>query len=451
MTGGRRLAAVAAACVLFAAASAPADRRPTHAEDFGAEAAFLWFETLYRIVQIEGTAPPAAARNYGIASVAFYEAVVPGSRHHRSLVGQLNGLTSLPRAGKADHHWPSAANAAMGDVVRGLYPDMSEESRDLLNHLEADLAGRYEKDQPADALRRSVALGQDVANAVLAWAAQDGYQRLSSCGYTTPAGPGRWVPTAPAFAPPLQPCWGQIRTMVLTSGSECAPGAPPAYSTEPTSEFYAHAFVVHRTRLSLTEAQKEVAHYWADGPGTTGTPPGHSIAIMSGFVQEDGMSLMEAAEGYARVGLAVHDAFIACWSTKYAHNLMRPVTYIQQFIDRSWKPLLGTPNFPEYASGHSTQSGATAVVLTDLFGPRAFTDTTRSRHRLEPSIADRSFGTIEEAAEEAAVSRLYGGIHYPFGNQDGLAQGRCIGRAVVERVAFRKNAAKSKTQVASVR
>ena len=431
--------------LLLIASAAPAQTRrppgPKHSDDFEAQAAFRWFESMYDIVKTEGTTPPVAARHYGIAAVALYEAVAPGARDHRSLAGQLNGLKAIPRPSRAAHHWPTVANVAMADVLRGLYPEISDGSLDLINNLEAALAGQYRRQVPAAEYERSAAYGQQVANAILEWASGDGYALFDDCEYTVPVGPGRWVATPPLFARPLQPCWGQVRPMVLTSGAECAPASPPRYSSEATSELYAQAFVVHQTGVMLTPAQKEIAHYWADGPGTTGTPPGHSIAIMSGFVQDDGMSLMEAAEGYARVGIAVHDAFIACWNTKYAHSLIRPVTYIQQLIDRNWKPLLPTPNFPEYASGHSTQSGASATVMADMLGERTFTDTTRRRHGLEPEMADRSFQSLEDAAEEAAISRLYGGIHYPAGNRDGLQQGRCIGRAVIDRVAFRRTSA----------
>jgi hypothetical protein len=145
---------------------------------------------------------------------------------------------------------------------------------------------------------------------------------------------------------------------------------------------------------------------------------------------------MAAAEGYARVGIAVADAFISCWDTKYTYNLLRPVTYIQRLIDTTWLPFIVTPPFPEYPSGHSTQSAAAAAVLTDMFGVRVFTDTTHLDHELVPPLEPRSFGSFEEAAEEAALSRLYGGIHYPFGNNNGLAQGRCIGQAILDRVQF---------------
>jgi hypothetical protein len=175
-----------------------------------------------------------------------------------------------------------------------------------------------------------------------------------------------------------------------------------------------------------------IAHFWADNPRQTGLPPGHSVRIATQHVQD--LDLASAAEAYALVGIAVGDAFISCWWEKYLYNLLRPETYIQRFIDPTWKPLIATPPFPEYTSGHSVQSGASNVVLVALFGDGAFVDSTHAARGLAP----RAFDSLTAAFEEAAVSRLYGGIHYPMGIDDGVPQGRCIGQAVLDGVQTRK-------------
>ena len=249
--------------------------------------------------------------------------------------------------------------------------------------------------------------------------------------------PSAWEPTPPGFTPnPLQPCWGQLRPMVLASGTECAPPGHPEFSTDSGSAFYAAALEVYHTGLNLTAEQQTIANYWADGAGATGTPPGHWIAIVGQIARNDGLSLTAAAEVYATVGIAVADAFIACWQAKYLTNLQRPVTYIQANIDGTWLPYIVTPSFPTYPSGHSTQSGA-AAVLTDLLGAKPFTDTTHTDHHLIPPQDARSFSSFDEAAAEAAVSRLYGGIHFSFDNHDGLSARRCVGQAIIDRVRFR--------------
>jgi PAP2 superfamily protein len=416
---------------------AGAGHPPQAPDDAPSEVASVWFDQLYDLVTTEQVTAPAASRSYGLAAVTLYEAIVPGSRAHQSLVGQLNALTAVPHPTPyRRYHWPTVATTALAAAIRALVPEASPAAREAIDALEQAFAAAFQASVPALIYTRSVAQGQAVAAAVVAWAATDGFAALNNCPYTPPVGPGLWEPTPPAFAPPLQPCWGQLRPLVLASSDVCAPPPPPAYSDDPASGFFASALDVYTTSVTLTEEQRTIAHYWADSAGTTGTPPGHWIAIVGQLARHDGLSLMTAAEGYVRVGLAVADAFIGCWQTKYTYTLLRPETYITRLIDPAWLPLLITPGFPSYTSGHATQSAAAATVLTDLFGITPFTDTLHQDHHLEPPLAPRSFSSFDEAAEEAAMSRLYAGIHYPFDNQNGLAQGRCIGQVIVDRMLF---------------
>jgi hypothetical protein len=415
------------------------DQSKKPADDFQPDVASVWFDTLYEVIKSESTAPPLASRIYGVSAIALYEAIVPGTLHHGSLVGQLNDLASVPQPkNNKKHHWPTVANTVIANTIRGLYPTISQSALNALNNLEQSFASQYQAGVPKPEYERSVLHGQAVATTILDWAATDGFSMYNNCPYVPVPVPGAWAPTPPLFNPnPLQPCWGMIRPMVLTSGEECAPPGHPAFSTDPASAFYAAGLEVYTVGLGLTDEQQTIADYWADGAGATGTPPGHWIAIVGQLARHDDLSLAEAAEAYARVGIAVHDAFIACWHPKYSYNLQRPVTYINDYIDAGWRPYLVTPSFPSYTSGHSTQSGAAARVLTDLFGSKRFTDTTHTDHGLVPPQEPRTFDSFEEAAAEAAVSRLYGGIHFAFDNTDGLSSGRCIGQAIHERVRFR--------------
>jgi hypothetical protein len=413
------------------------DQHRTPADQFPSDVASAWFEALYDVVKAEQTTPPPASRIYGVTTVALYESIVAGTEEHRSLVGQLHDLRSLPQPRQhRKYHWPTVVNAVIAHTIRGLYPTLSQASLDAIHTLEHRFASQYEAHLPRREYARSVAHGQAVATAILAWAAADGFSVYHNCRYLPMPVPGAWQPTPPAFNPaPLQPCWGLMRPMVLTSGQECSPPGHPPFSVYTGSDFYAAGLEAYHVGLSLTPEQKIIADYWSDGPAT-GTPPGHWIAIVSQLASHDGLSLTAAAEAYVRVGLAVHDAFIGCWHGKYAYNLQRPVTYINDHIDQSWRPYLVTPGFPSYASGHSTQSGAVAHVLSDLFGRKRFTDTTHTDHGLVPPQAPRTFDSFEDAAAEAAVSRLYGGIHFAFDNDHGLASGHCIGQAILDRVRF---------------
>ena len=413
-------------------------RSSKSADRFSSEVASRWFELLYDVVKAERLSPPAASRIYGITAVALYEAIVAGAQENRSLVGQLNGLTSLPQPKNKKHHWPTVANVAIANTIRGLFPTISQPSLNAINNLEQTFASEFGGNNPKPGFQRSVSYGRKVAAAILAWAATDGFSILNNCPYVPVAVPGAWEPTPPAFNPnPLQPCWGMIRPMVLASGGDCAPQGPPAFSTAVGSAFYAAALEVYNVGLDLTAEQKTIADYWSDGAGSTGTPPGHWIAIVSQIARNDDLSLARAAEAYARVGIALHDAFIISWNAKYVYNLQRPVTYINDNLDANWRPYIVTPGFPTYTSGHSTQSGAAASVLTDMFGIKMFTDTTHSDHGLAPPQQPRTFNSFDEAAAEAAISRLYGGIHFSFDNNDGLTTGHCVGQAIKDRVDFK--------------
>jgi len=292
---------------------------------------------------------------------------------------------------------------------------------------EAYFVAQFQPDLPPGVFNRSVARGQAVGQAIREWADGDGYAALHNCAYAPPAGDGLWTPTPPGYRPALQPCWGQIRPLVLEAGSQCSPAPPPAYSEEPDSLFYQEAWEVYDVVNNLTPEQLAIALYWADDPGLTGTPPGHSIAILGQVLAQQEASLALAAEAYARVGIAVADAFVACWWTKYEYNLLRPITYVHNVLgDGAWVTPVNTPPFPEYTSGHSVQSAAAAQVMTDLFGEISFTDQTH----VSLGYAPRTFASFFAYAEEAAISRLYGGIHFRAAIELGIAQGKCIGQRV---------------------
>jgi hypothetical protein len=404
--------------------------RPVNAFDAGV--AIAWFGLFQDRVRIERIPPPLAARIYGMAGVTLYETLVPGMTGYQSLVGQLNELDSVTPPGHAKLHWPSAANAALAGAARNLFAGRSPETLAAIDQLEASITQTLRRQAPPPFRSRGQQRGRAVAAAIAAWAATDG--STSACAFTPPSGEGMWVPTPPALAPPLLPCWGQVRTFAVDSGAVCPPGPPPDYSEDPASDFYAEGFEVWETGENLTAEQATIAGFWSDDPGLTSTPPGHWIAITGQILSEDAARLDLAADAYARVGIAVHDAFIACWATKYQYNLLRPITYIQDVIDSDWLPERTTPPFPEYTSGHSVQSGAAATVLTDLFGERAFVDRTKGYLGFAP----RAFASFDDAAEEAALSRVYGGIHYRSAVERGMEQGHCVGETILESVHFKQ-------------
>jgi hypothetical protein len=409
---------------------------------YEADVATLWMDQLYDAVRTAGFSPPVASRAIGYAGVAFYEAVVPGMKEHRSLGGQLNGLDALPELSGGVHHWPAVANTAMAATMRDQFA-ASVPVVAAIDALEDQIEAGFTVSQ--EVLDRSIARGTEVATAVIAWSTTDGFTTLNNCAYTVPVGTGMWEPTFPAFAAPLQPCWGEMRTFALLFGAECPSLPPTPYSEVPGSKFYLEAVDVQLTVDNAVASEIEIAQFWADSPVQTGTPPGHWVRILSQVAVQNALTLDVAAEGLARVGIAVADAFISCWDMKYYYNVVRPITYIRSptgLNDPAWLTCVGiggvgnitTPNFPEYTSGHSVQSGAAAEVLTDLLGTVPFDDDTHAILGLAP----RSFTSFLAAAAEAGISRLYAGIHFRPAIIRGVEQGRCIGNVVNTQIQWRE-------------
>lgn len=427
----------AAAAAIPPTAGISTARRPSAAvrtpaaDEFGAAVPNAWFQLMLRLIQgTAGYTPPVASRAIGCAGIALYEAIVPGMPGYVSLAGSVTDLPGLHAPGhskSSGYHWPAVANAALAATMRDLFPTAPAALGAEIDRLETALASGA----PRGILRRSADRGREVAAGILDWAHADGghegYLRNFPDDFTPPVGAGLWEPTPPGFQRALQPYWGGNRPMALRSGATCDPGAHTPFSTDPGSAFFGEALEVHDTVNALTEEQLVIARFWADDPGLTATPPGHSLSILRQVLQARDANLAQAAEAYAKVGIAVCDAFIVCWQTKYIHNLLRPITYIRRHIDPAWgDPLpVGTPPFPEYTSGHSVQSGAAATVLKALFGDVRFTDHTHD----ERGFAPRSFDSFDAFAQEAAISRLYGGIHYRAAIERGIVQGRCIGEA----------------------
>lgn len=394
---------------------------------YDSEVVTEWFKLFLDITKTEKLSPPVASRAFAYQGVALYEAVVPGLGTHQSLAGQLNGLESVPQPVRgAGYHWPTVANSALATVARLLYSETTPETIALIDDLEASFADQFETEAGSTVFDRSVAHGEAVGEAIYDWAFGDGYFENNNCAYIPPQGSGLWVPTPPQNAPALQPCWGNLRNFVLQQPSTCEPLPPPPFDDlNKQSPFYQEMQEVYNVTTSLTQAQRDIALFWADGAATI-TPPGHWISILNQLTTEDEWALDITCEAYARLGITVGESFISCWRAKFIHNLLRPITCIRNVIDPAWNPPIGTPPFPEYPSGHSTQSGAAAQVLTDMFGHMAFDDHTHDAS----GLATRSFASFFDAANEAAISRLYGGIHYRSAIEDGVTQGICIGEKV---------------------
>lgn len=394
-----------------------------------------WYRLTLELVRHTPTySPPVASRALAYLGVAAFEALASGDPRLQTLAGQLNELQPLPaRETGLDHADAVIVQAAMADVIRDLFANTGPTGQRAIAAFEKKLRGEAAAGIAADILDRSEAHGRAIAQHILAWSSTDGGAIIENMGfpatYQPRDAPDAWVPTSLVAQQqaPLLPGWGSNRTFAMPDGAACGIAPPPAYGEAPDSAFYREAAEVYRTVLELTPEQREIARFWADDPMLSPTPPGHWIAIALHALHEEGADAARFAETLALVGIGMADAFIGCWHAKFEFDLVRPVTYIRRVIDPAWEPILNTPPFPEYPSGHSTQSGAAATVLTGLFGDnRAFEDATH----VDDGLPARSYASFWEAAHEAGMSRLYGGIHFRSAIDRGLEQGRCIGTFV---------------------
>lgn len=394
-----------------------------------------WYRLVLELVRHTPTySPPVAARAFAYLGITAYEATASGNPGMASLAGQLNALSPLPaRDPGASYDEGIVLEAALSDAVANFFGNTGPTGQRAMTALRHRLDTRVAEGIAPDVAARSQAFGKALADHILAWSQTDGGAAITNMGFPmtwTPSDqPGHWVPTSRIIQQqaPLLPGWGRNRPLAMPDGSSCPLPPPPPYSEKPGSAFYAEAAEVWQASRNLTAEQRAIAAFWSDDPMLSPTPPGHWISILMEIAARDSLDLPRTVDALARLGIAISDGFIGCWDAKFRYDLIRPVTYIRKTIDPEWEPLLITPPFPEYPSGHSTQSGAAATVLTAIFGaPFPFTDSTHA----DDGLAPRDYPDFWAAANEAAISRLYGGIHFRAAIERGLEQGACIGAHV---------------------
>lgn len=400
---------------------------------------------LNNIVLENNFAPMVAARNYVYANIAAYECMAAGDPSWQTLSGQVRHMPAMPRppAGAVIDHDLAAllAFVKVGNAVTFPEGSMMTYYEQLLH--QADSMGI-----PSRSLKQTRLFADTIARAVLAWSKGDHYSSTRGASrYNVDETQGRWVPTPPMYATAVEPHWMEIRPMVLDSANALTCPRPPAFDVKNKNSAYYRALMeVKNTVDSLTEEQKHIADFWDDNPfkmNVTGhvmfatkkfSPAGHWMNIVGIGAQKAGADLHTTIAAYAKTSIALFDAFIACWNEKYKSNYVRPETIISQLVDPNWQPYIQTPPFPSYVSGHSTISNAAAEVMTEYFGNIAFTDTSLK----EFGIANREVKNFRQAAAEASISRLYGGIHYRFDLDEGNVLGRKVGESVVSRIRMKK-------------
>jgi PAP2 superfamily len=395
---------------------------------------------LFIIEKSPSNTPTYASRSLGYLGLTMYECVQAGSGRHISMNGQLKGLPTLPliETGKK-YNWILSLNAGQAFILKKLYPHTSAENVKKIDSLAAVIL-RGQGSEAADVIDRSVKFGEAIASTFFDWSEKDGGEngyRRNFPVVLIPTHPGSWRPPVNgqvASQLPLHPFWGNNRTFVEKNGDMSVPPMIE-YSTDPQSPYYAQFLEVYNKNKILTQEEKEIATWWGDDPSETAAPPGHSINLATIAIKKVKPDLFKAAETYAKVGMAVGDAFINCWKCKYTYYAERPASYVNANIDVRWVQFWPEPPFPAFTSGHATQSAAMATVLTELYGDNfKFVDNTYEGRPVNTvrniPYKSRTFNSFWESAEECAYSRLLGGIHTRQDNEVGLKEGRKIGNNV---------------------
>jgi len=393
--------------------------------------AIAWMDMLTDQVRFQRVGPPPAARAMGYLGVAMYQSVVQGIPDGHSLEGQLKDFNNLPKADpEKEYDWNTVMNNAAYIVCdQGLSRYMGPNTpnlknlRDKMNHKQDSILAN------PDVFNRSKEYGEQIGNAVVDYMQTDQYDYTrehniyeSPTRGGDPSHPEYWEATdynQTAF----EPYWGTLRPLGVDTSKLCLMDPSIPFSQDPNSEFCKFCEKLYGVDTSFNEYDRITSLYWADDVAETFTPPGHWMKIAKQQMRKNNYNLAQAAELYCYLGMGEYDAGIAVWKIKYKTNLLRPKTYINEILKKpDWEPYIETPPFPEYPSGHSGFSGAASRVLTKYFGDAEFTDSTDMVIGLNP----RHFKSFDAAAEEAAWSRMFGGIHYEAAIKDAKTIGNCI-------------------------
>lgn len=410
------------------------------------EVAVKWAElTMHITKHTPANTPTFASRCFGYIGLTMYESYVHADKNYNSLAGQLNALEKLPLPElDKNYDWILSLNAGQAEILRNIYTQTADSNKVKIDSLEQLIFDSFAKKiNDKKTANRSKAFGKSIAKSIFEWSKNDGghrgYLKNFDKKWKHDVYPGSWKP--PLFAQsfshhPLHPYWGKNRTF-LKENSNLPDPIMIEYDTTKNSPYYQQFLAVYEKDKALTLAEKEAALWWGDDPDDTFTPPGHSYYIATIAIKAKQPSLMKCTETYARIGMAVADAFINCWKWKYLFFSERPNTFIPQFIDQEWESFWPDPPFPSFPSGHAIQAAAASTVMQDLYGDQfSFVDDAHvGRERDEVRDVDfvaRKFESFSAVAKETADSRFYGGIHTAQDNDVGLEEGAKIAERVNE-------------------
>ncbi|QMU26742.1 vanadium-dependent haloperoxidase [Adhaeribacter radiodurans] len=391
------------------------------------------------------TNPPLAARFFSYACLAGYEIVAQNDSSSQSMHGILNKYPKIEKPQISGYSYQLSALLAMMETAKKMQP-----SGTLVEKYEQRFLDSCRRENISEeVITASLTYAQAISKNVLAYAKADKYNRISNYPRYTPTNQeGAWYPTPPGYFAPVEPYFNTVRSFTLDTCSQFKPAPPVAFSKEKSSEFYKLMQESYQEGVLLPKDHQDIAAFWDCNPfalqdnghmlvGMKKISPGaHWLGITGIACQQAKVPFAKAMQINTLVAISLMDGFISCWDEKFRSNRIRPETAIRKYIDPRWKPLLQTPPFPEYLSGHSTISSAAAVVLTHYLGDNfKYNDTVEVRFGLPA----REFKSFQQAADEAGISRFYGGIHFRDAIDNGRLQGLQVGEWVVNKVNKKAN------------
>jgi hypothetical protein len=390
------------------------------------------------IIVVDIFTPPVASRIYANTSLAMYEAIRFQKQGSKSITAKLKGFDPMPvPEGGKEYDFSIAAIQSFCETAKKVTFSAPE-----ITKYQDSMIAVYSAGLDEAVVQQSIAFGQQVADVVGKRLGKDNYKETRGFDRfeVKTDDDTRWVPTLPDYADGLEPHWSKMLTMALDSSNQVQANPYPAYSKDENSDYYKELKEIYDISKNRSEEQTDIALFWDDNPFVSQhkghvmfqdkkmTPPGHWMAITQKAAKVKNLDAVASANTYAQTAVGMYDAFISCWYVKYSTVRIRPQTAIQRLIEPTWTSFIQTPPFPEYTSGHSTVSSTAAEVLTSIFGDGfAFTDSSE----LEFNLPVRSFKSFREAALEASVSRVYGGIHYRSGCESGNKQGKDLAKIIL--------------------
>lgn len=395
-----------------------------------------WHELIFELVeQTQGYSPNVASRNFAYINLAAYEAILPANLSNISLSDQLQEFhrpDSLNIDGRIFNS-AVALNSAVFKLVDKLFISAPYIWMEKVYALNDSVNAHFTKQLSPDAMKKSKLYGAKIAFWIYEYSKNDGghqsFLRTYNMGYKLPICQSCFEINRVADLEntgPLHPKWGENRTFIAKNQEEIDIKPKVEFSIYQNSPFYKMAKEVYDiSKQVVPNSEKlQIANFWDDAATFTYTAPGHSISILTQVLKQRPIDLSSATELYSNLAIAINDAFIVTWRLKYLHNLIRPIAYIKKYIDNQWEPALLTPPFPEFPSGHSAQTSTMATVLTSKIGDNvSFVD--YSKYFVGPPKTFTSFWT---AAKECSMSRVYGGIHFRDGIEEGEELGKIIGK-----------------------